>query len=280
MRRAGFIFLTISLLILYIVPSAAVIDTGLKVYDNAELFSEDEANSLRQRAQELVKKCSMDVLIVTIDDAEGKSSRNYADDFYDDNGFGLGDDKSGLVLLIDMDNREAYISTCGSAIRIFTDNRLDNMINNITSPLSDGEYVKAANIFLDDVDDYFGLGVPSDQYNYNTETKQRDYYSNTAEMPDGVGKSLRNLGLFIAIAIGASLIIVGCMALNNRGRKTTNAGTYLEPGSFTLNDRRDIYLRTTVTQHQINTGSGSGGSRSFTHSGGGGSSHGGRGGRF
>jgi uncharacterized protein len=260
------------------VPSAAVIDTQQKVYDNAGLFSEDEANSLKQLAQELVKKCSFDVLILTINDAEGKDSRSYADDFYDDNGFGLGDDKSGLVLLIDMDNREAYISTSGIAIRIFTDARLDSIIDAITGHLSNGEYAKASSIFLDNVDYYFGKGIPSDQYNMDTETKERDYYSNQEEAPKGVAKSLKNLTLFILIAIGSSLVIVGLMALNNRGKKTTNAGTYLEPGSFVLNDKRDIYVRTTLTQHQINTNSGSGGSS--THTSRSGSTHGGRGGKF
>lgn len=279
MKKITFIFVLISLLIFYTLPSSAVIDTGLKVYDNAGLFTEDEANKLAERARELVEKSGMDVLIVTIEDAEGKSSRNYADDFYDDNGFGLGNDKSGLVLLIDMDNREAYISTCGSAIRLFTDDRLARMIDKITGPLSDGDYAKGASVFLDDVEYYYGKGIPSDQYNYDTETKQRDYYRNSPDAPKGVARSLKNLPLYIAIALGGSLIIVGIMALNNRGTKTTHAGTYLEPGSFNLRDKRDIYIRTTVTQHQINTNSG-GGSRSSVHSGRSGSSHGGRGGRF
>ncbi len=285
MRKIGFTYLIFCLLIFITVPSAAIIDTELKVYDQARLFSDDEVSSLKQRAQELVKKCSMDVLIVTIEDAEGKNSKNYADDFYDNNGFGLGDDKSGLALLIDMDNREVFISTCGNTIRIFTDDRLDSIINKMTSYLTNSDYAQAASIFLDDVDYYFSLGIPSDQYNYDTETKERDYYSSPAEEPKGVAKSLQHLRLFIAIAIGSSLVIVGCMALNNRGKKTTHSGTYLEPGSFNLNVKQDIHVRTTVTQRQINTGSGSGGSggggsRSSTGTSRSGSTHGGRGGKF
>ena len=33
---------------------------------------------------------------------------DYADDYYDYNGYGLGDNKSGLLLLIDMDVVERY----------------------------------------------------------------------------------------------------------------------------------------------------------------------------
>ncbi len=283
MRKTGFTCLIVCLLIFITVPSAAVIDTELKVYDQAQLFSEEDASGLKQLAQELAKKCGMDVLIVTIEDSEGKSSQNFADDFYDNNGFGLGDDKSGLVLLIDMDNREVFISTCGSAIRIFTDDVLDVIINDITDYLSNGDYAQAAYTFLDYVDYYFGLGIPSDQYNYDTETMEKDYYNYPAEEPKGVAKSLQNSALFIAIAIGGSLIIVGCMALNNRGINTTNPSTYLEPGTFNLRVNQDIYVRTTMSQRQINTnsgGGGSGGSRSSTHTSSGGSSHGGRGGKF
>ncbi len=257
MRRMGFIFLIISFLILFIAPSSAVIDTEQKIYDNAELFSDDEENNLKQRAQELVKICNMDVLIVTIKDTEGKTSKNFTDAFYDDNGFGLGEDRSGLALFIDMNNLESYISTRGSATRIFTYDRLDKIIDSITHSLSIGKYAKASSLFLEDVDYYFKSGIPDVQQNMTGSKDSSYFYSAQGNFQIAVAKSLKYLKIFISIALGGSLIIVGCMILNNRGRKTTNASTYLQPGSFILNNEQDIYSGSTVTQREINTDSGS-----------------------
>ena len=81
-------------------------------------------------------------------------------------------------------------------------------------------------------------------------------YSNQGDMQIAVAKSLKNLNIFIPIALGVSLIIVVCMVLNNRGVKTTNASTYLQPGSFILNNEQDIYSGTTTTQREINTDTG------------------------
>ena len=43
----------------------------------------------------------MDAVIVTINNLEGESPQNYADNYYDYNGYGLGNEESGLILLID-----------------------------------------------------------------------------------------------------------------------------------------------------------------------------------
>ena len=60
---------------------------------------EEEIASMR-------KEMNMDVVIATTDDAEGKSAETYCEDFYINGGFGTGKDYSGVIFLIDMDNRE------------------------------------------------------------------------------------------------------------------------------------------------------------------------------
>ena len=51
------------------------------------------------------------------------------DDFYDEHDFGIGSRRSGALLLIDMDNREAYISTKGYAITLYSDARIEAMLD-------------------------------------------------------------------------------------------------------------------------------------------------------
>ena len=60
----------------------------------------------------------MDVVIVTTYNTRSKSSQVYADDFYEENNIGRNNSGDGILLLIDLDNREVYISTSGAAIII------------------------------------------------------------------------------------------------------------------------------------------------------------------
>jgi len=51
--------------------------------------------------------------------------------------------KSGLLMLVNMQNREIWISTCGDAIDIFTDNRISIMEDNVIRHLSNNDYYSA-----------------------------------------------------------------------------------------------------------------------------------------
>ena len=55
-----------------------------------------------------------DVAAVTVDESPG-TAQQLADDIFDYCGFGYGASKDGVLLLIDMDNREVAITTTGEA---------------------------------------------------------------------------------------------------------------------------------------------------------------------
>lgn len=46
------------------------------------------------------------MIIVTVDSLNGKTVEEYADDYYDDNGYGYGENNSGILFLVAMDDRE------------------------------------------------------------------------------------------------------------------------------------------------------------------------------
>ena len=102
------------------------------VVDNANLLTNQEINYLTEEIEIFKLKYNIDAVIVTINNLEGESPQNYADNYYDYNGYGLGNEESGLILLIDMDTRKIDISTKGEAIRYFTDDRLDKIISDIS----------------------------------------------------------------------------------------------------------------------------------------------------
>lgn len=136
------------------------------VVDLAEAFTEEEKSNLEYRAAALGNRFNMDIVIVTTSDAEGKSSRDYADDYFDNNGYGVGADRDGILFLIDFDNSEAYISTSGNGIRYLTDVRIEKVLDDVfDSGLTDGKYYNAADAFLDSTEKFLSEGIPKGQYN-------------------------------------------------------------------------------------------------------------------
>ena len=131
------------------VPDA---DPNISVHDYAELLTEEEIDDLRKIIDDLVYDLGLDLVIVTTDDNEGLTSEAYADDFYDYNGYGLGTNKDGLLMLIDMDERRVHISTTGLGIDYFNDADIEWLLDGIFEHLPDGDYYNSCRQFLVDVE--------------------------------------------------------------------------------------------------------------------------------
>ncbi len=145
------------------------------VYDDAMLFSQNEIVTLEDEANVLSNAYNMDIVIVTTNDAMGKTSREYADDFFDNNGFGLGENNDGILFLIDMDNREAYISTSGIGIKYLTDERIERVLDSVfDSGLADGDYYGATLGFFRDAERYLYAGIPTNQHNYPDKPREKN----------------------------------------------------------------------------------------------------------
>ncbi|MBS4957452.1 MAG: TPM domain-containing protein [Clostridium sp.] len=233
------------------------------VVDDAKLLSQDEAQKLREDIENFREKYNMDAVIVTSKDLEGKSTMDYADDYYDYNGYGLGDNKSGILLLIDMDDRKIWISTSGDAIEYFTDNRIESIINDISKYLSDEEYFDACNIFLNNIQYYIDSGIPEGQYTYSEE-------EHTLKI--------------VLIALGVAAIVAGvtCIVVVNsyKNSKSVSSINYIDNNSIVFTKRRDIFVNTFTTKTKIERNNSSGGNGSSTHRSSSGNTHGGGGGSF
>ena len=124
------------------------VDASIKIYDYAELLTEDQEKDLALKAKDILAKHNIDIAIVTANSTNGLSSMEYADDFYDYNSFGYGEESSGLLMLINMEEREVWISTTGKAITIFSDGDIETLLDAAYEGLSQGNYYKAGNDFL------------------------------------------------------------------------------------------------------------------------------------
>lgn len=252
-----------------------------KVKDSLGLLKEEELKEVQSLIDGVVKDYGLDVVIVTTEDTEGKSSRDFADDYYDYNGFGAGSDKSGLLLLINMKERELWISTTGKAIDIFTDARISEMVSAVGGFLSKADYYNSCKEFISKVRFYADKGIPEGQHRIDTEAPGTVPGGQESAAPgtylERVARQVQLPAVYITATVVA-LIATILASLSSKGKITISNRTYEEEGSFKLTASSDDYIRETTTRVRIQNDSGSGGSS--THHGSSGRSHGGGGGKF
>ena len=249
-------------------------DTDQRVFDDAMLFSAEEVQTLTARIAKITEATGLDFAVVTTDDAGGKTAQDYADDFYDSHGFGAGSQNSGALLLIDMDNREAYISTVGYAISLYTDRRIEAMLDDIFAYLPDGAYYQSATAFLDSAEKYALQGTPDG-------TPER-YDPDTDSLVVYHGYSAGEIVLAIVIPLAAAgAVFLTVFLIYNRDKQTVSY-PFRQQSQVSLTRSEDVCINKTLPSRVIQTNSGSsgGGGGSSTHSSSGGVSHGGGGRRF
>ena len=116
MRKIVSYLLLLILLVSVTLPAYGTEEPRDQVVDYAGLLTNEEEENLQQWIREYAADLQLDIVIVTTYGTDGKGVQAYADDFYDLNGYGYGSSNSGILLLLDMESREWYMSTCGDAI--------------------------------------------------------------------------------------------------------------------------------------------------------------------
>ena len=240
-----------------------------RLVDEADLLSDSEESRLLTTLDEISERQKCDVVVVTVDTIGDSTATEFADDFYDYNGYGAGENRDGILLLISMADRDWAISTCGYGITAFTDAGQAYMVDKFKPALSDGDYYEAFDKYAVLCDDFL------------TQAKNGNPYDN-GNLP----KEFPYVGLIICIgvSIGVAFIIVNGMKNKLKSVRTkTDADTYVRQGSMSLAQNRDIFLYRTINRTKRSTessSSSSGSSGSSTHRSSSGTTHGGSSGKF
>ena len=263
-----------------------------RVFDQAGLFSETGIIQLEEKIAQCRKSTKMDVVIVSAYADGERSAEEYADDYYDYGGFGVGKKASGVLLLYYMDGPgqpggECYISTAGTMINMLTDERIESILDDVYGDLGNRDFAGATEHFLEDVKAYVKEGVESGQYTYDRDTGEIVRYH-----------SIRLYEVAIAMVIAGILAGSVCLDIKKRyamkqsSREVSNSlQAYRADCAFHFSVAGDKMVNKYVRSVPIprNTSSGSGGrghsgsssaGRSTIHTSSSGSSHGGGGRRF
>ncbi len=224
------------------------------VVDEADLLFEDEETALLAKCEEFTTKHEMEIAVVTLNSLQGMTAEAYADDFYDYNGYGYGENDDGiLVLYVDgaEGKRDLHITTHGKGESEFPDTVREEM------------YVIMKDLII--AEDYNGA---FDAFVQKAEEAMKPYVS--------------PMVLFVCVLFGVvgGLIVTAHMTSKNYTVYQRDASRYERSGSLELMNHRDRLVNTNIQRIPKATSNNNGGLRSSTHRSSSGRSHGGTGGRF
>ena len=279
------------LLLMLLLPASALAD--IQVIDNANIIDGEYESRITDVINQIEEEYQVDIVVLTTrdtrtaydqyDDAEVYSiARNYADDYFDKNGYGFGENRDGMLYLIDMNNRVSWISSSGAMIEYITDDREEEIFDAASWYMSDGNYGMAVLRAMEQTERFMDDGIINGTVIYDEATgrilKIVKY------------NPLTFFEILIAIAAGAGVALI--IIFSVRGSYSMKGGAYSYNAAantecaLVRNDelylRQNVMRRARVTVSSGGPGgrSGSGGSRSGVHRSSSGRSHGGGGRRF
>jgi len=235
-----------------------------KIIDNAGLLSQSQKASLNNRINAISSRYKFDLIILTERNIGGSKTVDYADDFFDNKGYGQGKNRDGCLFLQVTETRDYWISTSGSGIDILNDYALNKLKSDVAKFLSAGQNYEAYNAFLLNWEEFLALDEKGGRrYNFFHQWNV----------------IILIIAWALALAIGFITVQVWKSGMNTAIAQT-HAAAYIVPGSLSFKEKKDNFLYSTVTKTQRQTENNSarsgGGSRTSSS----GRSHGGGGGRY
>ena len=237
-------FCSMMLVLVLVLSMAASVSaaTDQFVYDEAGLLTAQEAADLSGRLSVLSSTYNAQIVVITIPSAGGNDPDAIVEYFYDNMGFGYGENLDGVLLLVCMDPREYRILSngyCGAAIDSADINAIGSAI---VDDLTDGNYADAFDTFAEKCGYYLDGHLNGFPFNFG-------------------------MNLMIALMVGLIAGLITAKSLKGQLKtvhQKNEAKNYIKSGSLNLHTRNDVFLyrdiRRTPKPRESTTRSSSGGS--------------------
>jgi uncharacterized protein len=238
--------------------------TGLgpdRIVDNAGLLSVSEKNDLSNLIDSIAAAYNFDLVILTETSIGNISPMEYADDFFDDQGYGLGNSRDGCIFLRVMGSRDYWFSTFGRGITILNPSAFNKLESDTGKYLGKDNYYAAFRAFILAWDEFLDLETKGRSYNF--------FYR-------------YNLVLMLIVWLVAFVIGLIVVSTWKHGMNTalckTQAASYIIPKSLNFATKKDSFLFSKVEKTKRETQNSASGSRGGIHISSSGRSHSGGGG--
>lgn len=228
-----------------------------RVVDNAGVLTPDELATLNTTADNVSEQYQCDVAYILVSGTDGKDTENYTFDFYEQNGYGYGDNDDGIMLLIDVANRQFRCITHGYGAYAVTDAGQEYLEDSYLKHLKNSNWVKAGEAYISAVDTLLSGARSAAPYD-------------VGNMPE---ESLGAVWILIDVVIGFVLAFIPVGIMKHKLKTVEardDAANYVRNGSFQLIHSRDhlvnSYITKTPRPKDDDNHSGGGGGTSFTSS--------------
>ncbi len=255
-------FVTIMIVFLCFVSTITVYADFINptITDSVGYLTEEQNKELSARLDKIREQYSFDIVFVSEDRLSAYDAQASADDIYDYNGYGYGENYDGILFYIADSEREYHFSVCGSGETIFNENGLAYLEKKIVPYLKKDNYYAAVKSYADHTEELLEMAADGKPFN----------------------KTQHSMKYILCVVAGALLLplILAYFMMHKKlcamktAVKEDYAGNYMKPNSMNLDFSRDIFLYSTVTKTEKPK------SDFGSHTSSSGRSHGGRGGSF
>lgn len=250
--KLRYIFLSLLCFIVFSFDINAL-DTSLKLYDNADVFSEAEEEKIKKEINQYIDKHNMDLVIVTTSINTYSNTEEFLEHFYQDNKFGITSKKTGTIMAIDLDNNIYEYISYGEMQRYLDDVRIDEIYDYVDEMYNynNKDYYVLTTSFIEQLDYYVSLGIP-------------DSNQNTYVSADGIMHVKRTFPYFKVFGAGiliSSVVVLIIARKSKMIKKAVTANNYLDDKSINITNRMDRFVTTHTTRVRKSNDSSSGGSR-------------------
>ena len=206
---------------------------NVKVIDEANLLSDKEEEIISSLIDKYIKYTNYDMVVYLANKRDdyfknpNDAITRLADDTFDEKGYGIGKDKDGIILCIDVYYRDYTITTHGkSCIDTYSIKALKSIYEKVTPCYMDNRVYEGTLEFIK------GATYVFDNYEEFHENKFAK-----ATKPSLIGSALISLVSFFILS----------SKLKSKHAKTT-AEQYMKNAKFNVLRNGEIYLYTTITE--------------------------------
>ncbi|WP_312613398.1 TPM domain-containing protein [Oscillibacter sp.] len=266
MKKTG-VLLLLLLVLAFALPLPTLAAELDAVTDAAGLLTDAERGELNDRAEELAAQYQCAVYIVTLEDMEDMGTSDAYDlatAVYTEYDLGYGEEKSGLLLLLSMAERDYALIAYGYGNTAFTDYGKDVLLDEEVLPLlGEDAYYEGFSAYLDTAGEYLSMardGKPFDVENAPGYNETDGSYGVTARPKYDEGEFAVRLGAVILLP----LLLAGGICLYWKRQMNTavsarTADRYIPSDGFHLTGQQDTFLYRTETRRRIENHSSGGG---------------------
>ncbi len=264
MKKYLYIMLAVALLLVSAAFPVYADTLYPRLTDEADVLTDAEEAEILEKLDRISSDKQVDIVICTVPSVGEFSAIEYADNLFEERFYGMGDDRSCVLLLVSMEYSDWHITTAGYGITALTDVGIDYIGEQITPMMSDGNFADAFLEYASLCERFIDMARSGNPFD-------------TDNLPKEPFPAVQNFIICLVIGTIAAWIITGKKkAQLITVRKQTVAKNYTKEGSLKIDESKDFFLYKTVTKNEKSDSPGS----SSTHTTGSGTTVGGGGGKF